>query len=78
MGELSSRGIIQKMGPIVEGEMNAVRILAPFGLSAILFILAYLSSRDSGSGFFPIILLGIGIILAVVGVAAIFTGKKGE
>ena len=58
--------------------MNAVRILAPFGLSAVLFILAYLSSRDSGSGFFPIILLGIGIILAVVGVAAIFTGKKGE
>ena len=58
--------------------MNAVRILAPFGLSAVLFILAYLSSRDSGSGFFPIILLGIGIILAVVGVAAIFTNKKGE
>ena len=58
--------------------MNAVIILAPFGLSAVLFILAYLSSRDSGSGFFPIILLGIGIILAVVGVAAIFTDKKGE
>ena len=58
--------------------MRVTKILAPFVLSAILFVLAYLSSRDSGSGIFPIMLLGIGIILAVVGVAAVFTDKKAE
>ncbi len=56
--------------------MKAARIIAPFGLSAILFILSYLSSRDSGSGSFPIILLVIGLILAIVGIAAIFSGSK--
>jgi len=55
--------------------MKVARIAAPFGLSAVLFILAYLSSKNSGSGYFPIILLGIGIVLAIVGVAAIFSNK---
>ena len=55
--------------------MKVVRIVAPFGLSAVLFILAYFSSRDSGSGIFPLMLMGIGIILAIVGVAAIFSNK---
>jgi hypothetical protein len=55
--------------------MKVARIVAPFGLSAVLFILAYLSSRDSGSGYFPIMLMGIGIVLAIVGSAAIFSNK---
>ena len=58
--------------------MKAAKIIAPFGLSAVLFILAYLSSRDNGSGLFPIMLLGIGVILALVGVVAIFSDKKGD
>lgn len=53
--------------------MKLARILAPFTLSAILFILSYLSSKDSNSGLFPIMLLGIGILVALVGVAAIFS-----
>ena len=56
--------------------MKVARIIAPFGLSAVLFILAYLSSKDSGSGLFPIMLFGIGVILAIVGVAAIFSNNK--
>ncbi len=55
--------------------MKLARIAAPFGLSAVLFILAYLSSKDSGSGYFPIILMGIGVVLAIVGIAAIFSDK---
>ena len=55
--------------------MKLARIVAPFGLSAVLFILAYLSSKDSGSGYFPIMLMGIGIVLAIVGIAAIFSSK---
>ncbi len=55
--------------------MKLARVLAPFALSAVLFILSYLSSRDSGSGFFPIILLGVGIILALAGVVAVFTDR---
>jgi hypothetical protein len=55
--------------------MKAARIIAPFGLSALLFVLSYLSSRDSGSGFFPIMLLGIGVILAIAGIAAIFSNR---
>lgn len=58
--------------------MKEPKIIAPFGVSAVLFILAYLSSRDSGSGFFPIMLLGIGIVLALVGVIALFSDKKGD
>ena len=55
--------------------MKVARIAAPFGLSAVLFVLAYLSSKDSSSGYFPVILMGIGIVLAIVGVAAIFSNK---
>lgn len=55
--------------------MKLARIAAPFGLSAVLFILAYLSSKDAGSGYFPIMLVGIGIVLAIVGIAAIFSTK---
>ncbi|MBI4295257.1 MAG: hypothetical protein HY669_03725 [Chloroflexi bacterium] len=55
--------------------MKLARIIAPFSLSAVLFILAYLSSKDSDSGLFPIMLMGIGIVLAIVGIAAIFSDK---
>jgi len=55
--------------------MKLARIVAPFGLSAVLFILAYLSSKDSASGYFPLMLMGIGIVLAIVGVAAIFSNR---
>jgi len=55
--------------------MKPARIIAPFGLSAVLFILAYLSSKDSGAGYFPVILMGIGIALAIAGIAAIFSTK---
>jgi hypothetical protein len=55
--------------------MKLAKIIAPFSLSAVLFILAYLSSRDTGSGYFPIMLMGIGIVLAIVGIAAIFSNK---
>jgi hypothetical protein len=53
--------------------MNAARIIAPFALSAVLFVLTYLSSLNDGSGFFPIMLCGIGALLAIVGIAAIFS-----
>ncbi len=56
--------------------MNVARIAAPFGLAAVLFILSYLSSKDSGSGLFPLILLVIGVLLALVGIAAIFSTNK--
>ena len=55
--------------------MKVARIVAPFGLSAVLFILAYLSSKDHGSGYFPLVLMGIGIVLAIVGIAAVFSDK---
>jgi len=55
--------------------MKLARIVAPFSLSAVLFILAYLSSKDIDSGNFPILLMGIGIVLAIVGIAAIFSSK---
>lgn len=55
--------------------MKLARIVAPFGLSVVLFILAYLSSKDTASGYFPLMLMGIGIVLAIVGVAAIFSNK---
>jgi hypothetical protein len=41
----------------------------------VLFILAFLSSIDPRSGYFPIILLGIGLVLAIVGIAAVFSDK---
>ena len=55
--------------------MKLARIIAPFGLSAVLFILAYLSSKDGGSGYFPILLMAIGIALVIVGSAAIFSNN---
>ena len=53
--------------------MKIAKIIAPFSLSGLLFVLAYLSSKDPNSGLFPIMLLGIGVIVAVVGIAAIFS-----
>jgi hypothetical protein len=55
--------------------MKLARIVAPFGLGAVLFILAYLSSKDSGSGYFPVMLMGIGLVPAIVGIAAVFSSK---
>jgi len=55
--------------------MKLARIVAPFSLSAVLFILAYLSSKDPGSGYFPIVLMGIGIVLAILGSAVVFSSK---
>jgi hypothetical protein len=55
--------------------MKVARIAAPFGVSAVLFILAYLSSKDTASGYFPIMLMGIGVVLAIVGIAAIFSDR---
>jgi len=55
--------------------MKLARIIAPFSLSAVLFILSYLSLKDIGSGFYSILLIVIGIVLAIVGVAAIFSNK---
>ena len=55
--------------------MKVARIVAPFGLSAVLFILSYLSSKEINSGYFPVMLMGIGIVLAIVGIAAILSSK---
>jgi hypothetical protein len=55
--------------------MKVARIAAPFGLSAVLFILGYLSSNDSGSGYFPLVLMGIGLALAIVGIAVVFSSR---
>lgn len=55
--------------------MKLAKILAPFGLSAVLFIPSYLSSKGPGSGIFPLMLFGIGVVLAIVSVAAIFSEK---
>ena len=55
--------------------MKVARIVAPFGLSAVLFILSYVSLKDIGSGFYSILLLVIGVVLVVVGIAAIFSNK---
>jgi hypothetical protein len=57
------------------GQMKLARIIAPFSLSAVLFILSYLSLKDIESGFYSILLLIIGIALAAVGTAAIFSNK---
>ncbi len=56
--------------------MKVIRVLAPFGLAAVLFILAYLSSRDPASGLFPVMLLGVGIVLALVGIAVLFSDRR--
>ena len=55
--------------------MKLARIVAPFSLSAVLFILAYLSSQENSNSYFPIMLMGIGIALALVGSAAVFSNK---
>lgn len=47
--------------------MKIARIIAPFSLSALVFVLSYLSSLDIRSGYFPMILLGIGIFMAAIG-----------
>jgi fatty acid desaturase len=62
----------------MEDEMNAARIIAPFTLSAILSVLAYLFSLNTGSGFFPIMLYGIGALMAFVGIVAIFSKGKND
>jgi hypothetical protein len=66
-------GVIIWSGISSGGQVKSARIIAPFSLSAVLFILAYLSSRDSGSGYFPLILMGIGLAIAIAGIAAIFS-----
>jgi hypothetical protein len=55
--------------------MKATNIVAPFALSAVLSILTYLSSKDSGTHCFPIMLLGIPIALELVGSAATLSDK---
>jgi len=56
--------------------MKVARIVAPFGLSAFLFILSYLSLKDDvGGGFYSILLMVIGVVLVIVGIAAIFSNK---
>jgi ABC-type nickel/cobalt efflux system permease component RcnA len=55
--------------------MKLARIIAPFSLSAVLFILSYVSLKDIGSGFYSILLMIIGIALVVVGIAAIFSDR---
>ena len=55
--------------------MKLARITAPFALSTVLFILAYPSSKDSGRGYFRVMLMGIGLVPAIVGIAAIFSNK---
>jgi|GEM_PF-738249 len=55
--------------------MKSVKVIAPFALSGLLFVLAYFSSLESNSGYFPVMLMGIGLILAIVGIAAVFADK---
>lgn len=55
--------------------MKLARIIAPFSLSAVLFILSYVSLKEIGSGFYSILLMIIGIALVVVGTAAILSDK---
>jgi len=53
--------------------MKVARIVTPFSLSAVLFILSYVSLKDIESGFYSILLLIIGIALAIVGTVAVFS-----
>ena len=48
--------------------MKAVRIIAPFTVSAVAFILSYLAARDGGLGYYGVVILGIGVLLAVAGI----------
>lgn len=56
--------------------MGTVRIITPFAASVVLFVLAYLSSKDVQSGFFPVMLFFMGVVFAVIGAAAVFSDKK--
>jgi hypothetical protein len=47
--------------------MKLARIIAPFGLSAVAFILSYLLIIYSESGFTWLLFLVIGVVLAGVG-----------
>jgi len=55
--------------------MKVARIIAPFSLSTVLFVLSYLSVKDMDEGFYSILLLIIGIALAIVGSTAVFSDK---
>jgi len=55
--------------------MKIARIIAPFSLSAVLFVLSYVSLKDIESGFYSILLLIIGIALAIVGTVAVFSNE---
>jgi ABC-type nickel/cobalt efflux system permease component RcnA len=55
--------------------MKLARIIAPFSLSAVLFVLSYLSVKDMNEGFYSVLLLVIGIALAIVGSTAVFSDK---
>jgi hypothetical protein len=55
--------------------MKVAKIVAPFGLSVVLFVLSYLSLKDMNEGFYSILLLVIGIALAIVGSTAIFSDR---
>jgi len=48
--------------------VKIARIVAPYCLSALMFILTYLAVQISDSGFYPLILLILGIIFAIVGI----------
>lgn len=52
----------------VEVPMKAVRIIAPFTVSAVAFILSYLAARDGGLGYYGVVILGIGVLLAAAGI----------
>lgn len=55
--------------------MKVARVVAPFSLSAGLFVLSYLSLKDMNEAFYSILLLVIGIALAAVGSAAVFSNR---
>lgn len=55
--------------------MKLARIIAPFSLSAVLFVLSYVSLRDIASGFYSMILLAIKIAPIIVGGAVIFSNN---
>jgi hypothetical protein len=55
--------------------VKLARIVAPFSLSAVLFILSYISLKEIESGFYSIMLLVIGIALVAIGTTAIFSNK---
>jgi hypothetical protein len=67
--------LLSGFNTISEDTMKVAKIVSPFGLSAVLFILAYLSSLDERSGIFPLMLMAIGIILTIVGIAVVFSNK---